>query len=125
MNKCRRQIRCSVCASRDGCPAAVRREKDRWNPKSKSASIALLRKAACELQGNWLTVEDLGRRMYGEAIGRKARMSIMVRARRAVNRLREMGLTATRVGPRSAQGRYVRGVPEYTVLPECLEVLGV
>lgn len=74
-----------------------------------SASPELVRRAAEILATGWYTCESLGRALYGEPRpGKSGRMSIMVRARRPINRLYRMGMLAVR--PNS------RGTAEYTLL---------
>lgn len=117
MRKCRRRCPCADCPERGGCPASVRRNKRARRPMADSASVVLLRKAADVLESGWYTSEKLGTALYGEPKNtRSGRMSIMVRARRPINRLRKMGVLAVRRGE--------RGVAEYTLLPGGREVLG-
>lgn len=117
MRRCRRKTLCADCPGRAGCPAAVRRDKRARRPMADSASMDLLRRAAEVLESGWYTCEQLGAALYGppRQQTRSGRMSIMVRARRPVNRLCKMGVLAARPG--------TRGV-EYTLLPEGREVLG-
>lgn len=76
-----------------------------------SASTALVRRAAEVLATGWYSCEALGRALYGEPRpGRSGRMSIMVRARRPINKLYRMGALAVRPD--------VRGTAEYTLLPD-------
>jgi hypothetical protein len=82
-----------------------------------SASRELVERAAAVLETGWHTCLALGRALYGEpAPEKKARMACMVKARRPLNRLRRMGVLATRPGPGRAA--------EYTLLPGWKEVLG-
>ena len=81
-----------------------------------SASLDLLRRAAAVLAGGWYTSAGLGEALYGSPRpGRSGRMSIMVRARRPINRLYAMGVLAVRPG----KGR----AAEYTLLPGGMEAL--
>lgn len=74
-----------------------------------SASPALLGRAAAVLATGWYSCEALGRALYGEPRpGKSGRMSIMVRARRPINRLYRMGMLAVRPDG--------RGTAEYTLL---------
>lgn len=116
MKQCRRKELCVDCADRATCPAAVRRNKRTRRPMACSASLALMRRAARVLAEGWYTCETLGTALYGAPKpGRGGRMSIMVRARRPVNRLYRMGLLAVRPG--------MRGAAEYTLLPGGEEAL--
>ena len=117
MRQCRLRRVCTDCERRFECPAAVRRDKRARRPMSDSASTDLLRRAARILSTDWHTCETLGMALYGApGPGRKERMSIMVRARRPINRLRKMGVLAVRPG--------VRRSVEYTLLPGGVEALG-
>lgn len=117
MKKCRIQCLCIDCGMRATCPAAVRRDKRARRPMADSASRELVERAAAVLETGWHTCLALGRALYGEpAPEKKARMACMVKARRPLNRLRRMGVLATRPG----SGR----AAEYTLLPGWREVLG-
>ena len=117
MRRCRRKGLCSDCREREDCPAEVRRERRSRRPMADSASMQLMRRAAKILESGWYTCEQLGIALYGyPPQTRSGRMSIMVRARRPVNRLCRMGVLAARPG--------ANGAVEYTLLPEGKEVLG-
>lgn len=116
MRKCTSKTLCSDCPKRGACPVRVRRDKRARRPMSNSASTELVRRACAVLDTGWFSCLDLGVRLYGKPrAGRSARMSVMVRARRPLNRLIELGVAAAR--------RNALGVTEYTVLPEWKEVL--
>lgn len=117
MRRCRRKGLCSDCKERGNCPAEVRRERRSRRPMADSASMELMRRAAGLLASGWYTCERLGAALYGTPDKtRSGRMSVMVRARRPINRMLKMGLLAVRRGE--------RGAAEYTLLPEGKEVLG-
>lgn len=117
MRRCRRKGLCSDCSERGSCPAEVRRERRSRRPMADSASMQLMRRAAQILDSGWYTCEQLGVALYGSpAQTRSGRMSVMVRARRPVNRLLKMGVLAVRPG--------ANGAVEYTLLPDGKEVLG-
>lgn len=115
--RCRRKCLCSDCPERGSCPSRTRRGKRSRRPMADSASRGLLLRAAGVLETGWFTSEGLGVALYGEpAPTRSGRMSIMVRARRPINRLYRMGVLAVRPGP--------RGAAEYILLPGGKEALG-
>jgi len=117
MKKCRLSRLCSACPDRRTCPSKVRAEKRARRPLADKASRELLTRAASHLATGWYTCRTLGEALYGPPKpGYSGRMSIMVRARRTVNWLRERGLLAVRPN--------AQGVAEYTLLPEGLEVFG-
>lgn len=117
MKKCRLSRLCSECPDRKTCPSKVRADKRARRPLTDKASRELLTRAATLLAKGWYSCETLGVALYGEPKpGRTGRMSIMVRARRTVNWMRQRGLLAVRPD--------ARGVAEYTLLPEGLEVFG-
>lgn len=79
--------------------------------------MGLMKRATDVLATGWYTCEQLGRALYGApAPTRSGRMSIMVRARRPINKLYRMGVLAVRRG--------LGGAAEYTLLPDGREVLG-
>ena len=81
-----------------------------------SASLGLMRRAARILATGWYTCETLGVKLYGKTpSSRNERMSIMVRARRPINRLGRLGVLAVR--------RSAGHTAEYTLLPDGEEVL--
>lgn len=83
-----------------------------------SASRELMKRAADVLETGWYTCEKLGAALYGAPaqMSRTERMSIMVRARRPINRLYRLGVLAVRPG--------ASGAAEYTLLPDGKEMLG-
>ena len=116
MKKCRRKTLCIDCDIRQSCPTAVRRDKRARRPMADSASMELMRRAALVLETGWYSCHALGVELYGSpGRGQKERMSIMVRARRPLNKLGRLGVLAAMAGPNR--------VTEYTVLPGWREVL--
>lgn len=116
MRKCRLPRLCSECCLRNDCPRSVRQDKRNRRTKATTASIHLMKRAACILATGWYSCEGLGSKLYGEVekTNRTQRMSNMVRARRPINRMKKMGVLAVRPSP--------KGVAEYTLLPEGLEI---
>ena len=117
MRRCRLKTLCIDCGARQSCPVSVRRDKRARRPMADSASMELMRRAALVLETGWYSCHALGVALYGSP-GRvkKERMSIMVRARRPLNKLGKLGVLAARAGPWRAA--------EYTMLPGWREVLG-
>lgn len=116
MKKCRLKTLCIDCGMRPECPVVRRRDKRARRPMADSASMELMRRAALVLETGWYSCHALGVALYGSpGRGRKERMSIMVRARRPLNKLGRLGVLAARAGPGRAA--------EYTVLPGWREVL--
>ena len=117
MKKCRLKRLCLDCPDRASCPRCVREDKRARRPMADSASMELVERAAAVLEAGWHSCYSLGCALYGgPATCRKARMAVMVKARRPVNRLRKLGVLATRPG--------AGGVVEYTLLPGWRESLG-
>lgn len=107
--KCNRKILCTDCPVRAKCPAPVRRDKRARRPLAGSASGSLVTRAARILATGWYSCEELGYALYGHAADDRVwRMSVSFRARRAVNRLKKLGLVASR--PLDPKGE------EYTLL---------
>ncbi len=108
---------CSRCPSRASCPKEVRADKRARRSKEDVVGMPTVRLAAKALSSAWLNSYDLGVAVFGEPKpGYSGRMSVEVRARRAVRRLQSLGLVAMRPD--------ADGTAEYTLLPEGLEALG-
>lgn len=95
--KCRKRMLCSLCPSFRTCPASVRRNKRARRTKADSAGPELVRRAAAILETGWFSCHDLALQLFGQPKpGRSGLMSILVRARRPINRLKALGVLAVR-----------------------------
>ena len=95
--KCRKKINCSQCPSYKTCPASMRRDKRARRTKADIAGPELVRRAAAILETGWFSCHDLALKLFGQPKpGQSGLMSILVRARRPINKLKALGVLAVR-----------------------------
>ena len=101
----------------------MKRRKKKYGAYPEDASLELMRRAAELLASGWFTTTDLGYALYGRSDRQNWEKNVAMRARRAVNRMRKLGLLVERPKEPRHNG-HGKAILERTMADGWEEVLG-